>query len=686
MANPDAKLKVAELDFDTIKSNLKAFLKSQNEFSDYNFEGSGLSVLLDILAYNTHYMGYYMNMVANEMFMDTALLRSSVVSHAKLLGYTPRSRAAAQATINVAFNIISSDANSSITLPRFSRFISGEKDGKNYIFVNSEQTTATKNSAGGFFFENLNIKEGQPTSYSFTYNVTNNPKQIFELPDLGIDTSTMKVQVQTSDENSTKETFTVAQDSTSVAATSSVYYLEENRNGKYQIYFGDNIVGKKLIDNNIVIVTYIVSSGIDANGIKTFKLVDNITGYTPAVSLVTESASGNLEEGIDEIKLVAPKSFIAQNRAVTKNDYISLINRDYPYFSAVTVWGGEENDPPVYGKVFFSVKPTSNYEVTSTEVDYVANKIIKPFSVVTVKPEYVAPDYNFINLEVNVTFDPTKTSKTEGQIETAVRNAILTYSEANLNTFDNTLKTSKLMREIDNADTAIENNEVFVTLEKRFRPTLNATKDYTIDFGVTLSPGNSLKRLFASPSFKVYDSTGVLRDAYIEEIPQSFTGISEINITNPGSGYTETPTVTLLGDGKGAELSPVLVNGKLKSITVVKSGIDYTTAAISITGGNGSNAEAVPVLQAKSGKLRIYYYDDNKIKKSISDDAGTIYYDTGIVNITNFNPVLVQDAFGTMVAKAIPKNTVFSVTKNKILAIDSTDPESIKINVIAVAL
>jgi hypothetical protein len=680
----DSKLKVAELDFDRIKSNLKEFMKSQSEFSDYNFDGSGLSVLLDILAYNTHYMGYYMNMVANEMFMDTALLRSSVVSHAKLLGYTPRSRAAAQATINLALDIVVGDANNSVTLPRFSRFISGNKDGKNYVFVNTNQTTATKNSAGGFYFENLIIKEGQPQSYAFGFDATNNTKQIFELPDVGIDTSTLRVQVQTSAQNTSKETFILAQDSTAVSANSSVYYLEENRNGKYQIYFGDGIVGKALTDGNIVIVTYIVSTGTDANGIKTFKLVDNLTGYGSSVSLVSESASGNLEETIDEIRKVAPKSFISQNRAVTKNDYITLINRDYPYFSAVTVWGGEENDPPIYGKVFFSAKPTANYEVSQTEIDYLANKVIRPLSIMTVKPEYVAPDYTFINMEVNVSFDSTRTNKTEGQIETSVRSAILNYAAANLNSFDNTLKTSKLMREIDIADTSIENNEVIIQLEKRFRPVVNKTKDYTIDFGVALSPGNSVKRLFASPSFGHYDNSGVLRNAYLEEIPQSFTGIQTINIVNPGSGYTELPTVTLLGDGQGAELEAVLVNGRVKSINILKPGIDYTSAAITISGGGGSGAEAAPILEAKRGTIRMYYFDDNKVKKIINEEAGTIHYDTGIVVLNDFSPVSVEDAYGTVVVKAYPKNTVFSVSKNKILALDSTDPESLKINVLAV--
>jgi len=681
MADADSKLKVTELDFDAIKTNLKAFLKGQSEFSDYNFEGSGLSVLLDVLAYNTHYMGYYMNMVANEMFMDTALMRSSVVSHAKLLGYTPRSRVSSKATVNVFFTGAST---SSITLPRFSRFIAGEKDGKNYIFVNPEQKIISQNSIGGFELTDLEIKEGLPQFYSFTYDSQTNTKQLFELPDTGIDTSTIKVQVQTSSQDTNKTTFILAEDATEVLYNSTVYYLEENRNGKYQIYFGNNIIGKGLTEGNIVIISYLISSGSLPNEISTFKLVDEIAGYTSVVATVSQSASGADEEDISKIKMVAPKSFISQNRAVTKNDYISLINRKYPYFSAVTVWGGEDNDPPVYGKVFYSVKPISNYQVTAAEIDYVSNKIIKPYSIVTVKPEYVAPDYTYLNLLVNVIYSSTKTTRTAGQIKTAVKNAILTYSEDNLNAFDVTFKNSKLMREIDNADPSIDNNEIIITLEKRFRPTLNTKKDYKINFGIGLAAGTVSRRVYSDTGFKYYDNTGILRDAFLEEVPQSYTGITSVLVTNPGSGYTETPTLTVDGDGTGAILEPVIVNGKITKVNVINQGIDYTSASVTVSGGNGSGAVLEPILDAKTGVVRIYYFDNNKVKRIINESAGIIYYDEGYIYLSSFNPNQISDAYGTMVIKAVPNNSVFSSSKNKIIAIDTTDPNSIAINVSAI--
>lgn len=685
MANIDAKLRVSELDFNTIKSNLKTFLKSQSEFSDYNFEGSGMSVLLDLLAYNTHYLGFYLNMVANEMFMDSAVNRSSVVSHAKLLGYTPRSRVASQATINVSFQEVSGGSNSAMSLPRFTRFVSQTKDGVNYVFLTTEQHVATINNESYFNFTDVKIKEGQPLSYTFTFDEQTNPKQIFVLPDPGIDTSTIQVQVQTSALNSTLETFELAENAIEVSTNSPVYYLEENKDGKYQIYFGDDIIGKKLTDGNIVIVTYLITSGTEANGIKTFKLADIVKpGSNVSISLVTESSSGRLEEGVDDIKFAAPKFFVAQNRAVTKNDYVAMINKNYPYFDAVTVWGGEEAEPPQYGKIFFSVKPRGNYEVTVSEIEYVKESVIKPMSILTVTPEYVEPDYNYLNLSVVVTYDPRKTTKTLGDIKAAVLNAIISYAENNFNSFNSTFKISRLIRSIDDADPSIENNTVDVSIEKRFRPALDTKSHYHINFHVPLSRGTSLRRLASEPSFTAYDNLGVLRECYLEEVPQTFSGIEEIEITNPGYGYTDIPEVIIQGDGEGATASAVVVNGSVKSIKVLKPGSGYTSAVVSIVGGNGSAAAAKPILEGKIGSIRQYYIDSRSIKVIMNENAGTIYYDEGLVTLDNFNPITISDAFGTMVLKSTPATTAFSTKRNSILTLDITDPGAIQIVVKAV--
>ncbi len=679
MANIDAKLKVAELDFDTIKTNLKNYLKSQSEFSDYNFEGSGMSVLLDVLAYNTHYMGYYLNMVSNEMFIDTALTRGSVVSHAKLLGYTPRSRIASRAAVNLTISPAAGDANASVLIPRFTRFVSETKDGVNYIFTNPSTTIVAKNTSTGLFVaENLEIKEGQPVTFTFTYDSQTNPRQVFELPDVGIDTSTLEVVVQNSAQNANQETYILAQDATAVNENALVYYLEENKNGRYQIYFGDGIIGKKISEGNIVIVTYLVTSGAGANNLKDFKLLDNIlTGATTTISLVAESSSGAAEETIDQIRFTAPKSFIAQNRAVTKNDYIALINRDYPYFEAVNVWGGEENVPPVYGKVFFTAKPLGGYEITQTEIEFVKNTILKPFSVLTVTPEYVAADYNYLNLVVDVSFNPTRTNRTGEEVRSLVISSIRNFANTNLDNFNNSFKVSKLSRAIDDAENSITNNDIKVYLEKRFTVDITRMADYILNFDTELKQGTTTERIISSPSFGYLDSNNIERNCYLEEVLQSFTGVEEIEVLVGGSGYTSTPSVIIEGDGQGATATAVIVNGAVRSIQITNEGSGYTSATARIVGGGGSGASLRANLQGRTGTLRIYYFDSNNIKKTITNNAGTIDYRSGVITLDNFSPISVDDPFETMVIKAVPASKVFNSERNRILTLDQSDPTSI---------
>jgi hypothetical protein len=687
MANVDAKLKVAELDFDNIKSNLKAYLKAQSEFSDYNFEGSGLSILLDILAYNTHYMGYYLNMVSNEMFIDTALTRGSVVSHAKLLGYTPRSRVASRAAVNLTITPTTNDSNSSITIPRFTRFVSESKDGVNYIFVNPSARVVSKNTSTGLFdVENLEIKEGRPQGITFTYDAQTNPKQIFELPDVGIDTSTIQVAVQNSFENANQESYILSQDATNVGSSDTVYYLEENKNGKYQIYFGDDVIGKKLTNGNIVIVSYVVTSGRTANGLESFKLLDDfLPGSSTVIDLLNASSSGAAEESIDNIRFTAPKAYISQNRAVTKNDYIALLNRDYPYFEAVNVWGGEENSPPVYGKVFFTAKPLGGYEITTAEVNNVINNIIKPFSILTVIPEYVEADYNYVNIKADVNYDPTKTNKTASEIDATVRGCIRDFANTNLNTFNSSFKVSQLQRAIDDCDASISSNEVGVVLEKRFAPDTTKASSYVLNFGTEIKQGTTSERIFSTPSFGYTDAAGVVRNCFIEEVLQSFTGVESIDIVTAGSGFVTTPTVTIEGDGVGATAKALIVNGVVKKVEVTNPGTGYTTAAVTISGGGGFGATLKANLQGRNGLLRVYYFDENKIKKTISNNIGTIDYKLGIVALDNFNPVSVSDPFGTLVIKVPPSKKIFRSVRNTIITLDTTDPGSVTTSVNAVA-
>jgi hypothetical protein len=680
------RLRVTELDFDTIKSNLKNFLKSQNEFTDYDFDGSGLSVLLDVLAYNTHYNAYYLNMIANESFLDTALLRNSVVSHAKKFGYVPRSASAARATINFTVNSLNSTPGS-LTLPRGYTFLSSLLDNKVYNFVTLEDTTVTKTGTS-FVFSDLKIYEGFLSEYSFNHSQSSNPKQIFTIPETNIDTSTLKVTVQQSTSNSESIVYTLATDVLDLNANSKVYFLQEGINDQYEIYFGDDVIGKKIPDGGVVNVTYLSTNGSLANRANNFVGTAPVSSFTAFSAIpVAASAGGSEKETVDQIKFAAPLQFTAQNRAVTKNDYVKLIQQRYPQFDAVNVWGGEENDPPVYGKVFISAKPKLGFEVSDTEKEYFINEIVKPISVLTVTPEFVDVDYNYVKLTSTVYFDPTKTNLNTSTLTSKVQNAINFFSTSNLNKFNSLFSSSKLRTDIDDSDVSILSNELIVFLSKKFRPILNQTNNYTLDFGLELSRGTTLDNFYSSPTFTILDENLIERTCFLEEVPSSFTGVESITVITPGSGYTSTPTIEIIGDGRGAKASAIIVNGKLNSVVVTNPGIGYTTAIVRIIGGNGTGASADSVLENRFGKIRIAYFKPDEVtsrstKVVLNSETnegvmGVIDYTLGKITLNNFAPLSIDNAFGELSVNVRPKSTVLQSLKNKMLAFDAQDPTSV---------
>jgi hypothetical protein len=684
-----SKLSVADLDFDAIKTNLKQYLQAQSEFSDYDFEGAGLNILLDILAYNTHYNSFYLNMIANEMFLDSASLRQSVVSHAKLLGYTPRSTTSSEATVNLTVTKGAADITTNLLLPRFSQFYSQAKDGQSYGFLTVDDTLIS-NVGSTFSFANVAIKEGVSTSYVYQLNTATNPKQVFELPDVEIDTSTLKVIVQKSSTETEKTVYTLATDATEVTSTSTVYYLEEGNAGKYRIYFGDDVFSKGLSNGNLVAVSYIVSSGAAANALNKFKLVSQIlSGSTSAVTTVKNSTGGSSKELIDSIKFAAPKSFISNNRAVTKNDYITMINKKYPYFDAINVWGGEEETPPVYGKVFLALKPKLGYEITDVEKTYLINEIIKPFSVLTVTPEFVDVNYDYLNITAEVRYDPKVTNKTPTQIQSAVRAAIALFADDTLNTFTSTFKLSRLLQYIDNSDPSISSSTADLFIEKRFSPILGSPENYTLEFGTELRRGASSKdRLYSTPAYTQQDATGVTRNVFLEETPQSFSGIESVEILTSGANYTKTPTVTIDGDGEGASLQAIIVNGKLKSVNVLSAGVNYTTAVLTITPADGdfygSGATVRAVIQGRTGAIRSTYFDDTGAKRILDPNAGTINYVTGTIKLTGFTPIGVADTLEEIKVYAKPNTLEFSSSKSTIITLDPYSPLAITVNIKAI--
>lgn len=688
MAGQNSNIQVTDLDFNLIKTNLKRFLQSQDTLKDYNYEGSALSTLLDILAYNTQYNAYYLNMVANEMFLDSALQRSSVVSHAKLLNYTPQSAAAPRAEIDL---VMSDVTDSSLTLPKFTNFLSEAIDGVSYKFVTLNSVTQNTDLANNTVtFNNLVIKQGEPVTLNFTYNSATNPTAIFELPDANIDTTTISVVVQQSTSNSASEVYTLVSDYLALDNTTKAFFLQEGTNGNYQIYFGDGILGQALVDGNVISVSYIITSGTSATGANNFVLMDTISGFsTSSVTPVLSATQGAEKESIDSIKYTATKSYAAQGRAVTKEDYIYLIQNNAGIFpiDAVNVWGGEENDPPVYGVVFVAIKPSGGYLLTQSQKAIIQEEIIKPISVLTVQPKIIDVDYTYLVINSNILYEPKLTTLSSSQLQTQTLAAIQGFAADTLNTFNSTFKLSSLISTVQSVSPSFVTNDADIILQKRIVPNLNSPTTYTLKYGTSLRKDIFGKSISVTPSFQIIDTdnNNVVRESvYLEETPSSTTYIDSISILNPGFGYTSTPTVTILGDGTGATAQATVINGQISSITITNGGVNYTQAIVQITStdGNGSLASAVANLAGNKGTLRTYYFENN-VKRILNANAGTVNYGEGIVTLTNFNPSAINNPLGILSVQAVPTSTIISSGKDKIITLDNTDPNAININVVA---
>ena len=687
MAGNKSNIQITDLDFNTIKTNLKKFLQSQNTLQDYNYEGSALSTLLDILAYNTQYNAYYLNMVANEMFLDSALQRSSVVSHAKLLNYTPKSASAPSATIDITINQVT---DSSLTLPKFTSFMSEAIDGVNYKFVTVNSTTLNTNTvSNSVTFSNLVIKQGEPITLNYSYDSAANPTAIFDLPDTNIDTSTLTVSVQQSGSNTAYEIYTLASDYLSLNATSSVYFLQEGINGYYQIYFGDGILGKSITDGNIVTVSYIVTNGTSSAGANNFVLMDAISGYSnTTITPVTSTTQGSEKETIESIKYTAPKSYSAQGRAVTKEDYIYLIQNNAGVFpvDAVNVWGGEENNPPVYGTIFIAIKPRGGYTLTQTQKNIIEERIIKPISVLTIKPKIIDVDYTYLKIISNIYYNPKLTALTSDQLKTQVFNSIQNFATNTLNKFNSTFQLSSLITAVQSVNQSFITNDASLVLQKRFSPNLLNSTSYTFNFGTALKKDIFSKSINISPTFQVIDTknNNIVRTAYLEETPSGTTFLDSITIINPGFGYTSNPIVTIVGDGTGATARATVVNGQVNNITITNPGIDYTQALVEITSadGNGTMCSALAILAGNRGTLRTYYYSEG-VKTILNVNAGTVNYQTGVVTLTDFNPSQIDNPLGILTVQAIPNSTIISSDKDKIITLDNTDQSAIEINITA---
>ena len=550
--NSKGKLEITDLDFDTVKSNFKTFLSQQSTFSDYNFEGSGMSVLMDLLAYNTHYLAFHANMLANEMFIDTSVTRASAVSHAKALGYTPTSMKSSYSTVTITVSDVPI-SQTSLTMPAGTAFNTVVNDVE-YQFVTIADSTSTSDS-GIFSFSDVVVYEGTRVQYQYTVN-SSNLEQQFIIPSASVDTSTLVVRVQTSGSDTTTTTYSLNSDYSTLSSSSTVYFLQEVENGQFEIYFGDGTVGKKPIDGNIVILDYVVTNGDVADGASTFTAASTIGGY-PNISVTTISSAtgGGASETVDSIKFNAPLKYAAQGRAVTPDDYKSILPSVYSNIKSVQVWGGEDNDPAIYGRVYISIKPNAGTSLTTTTKNTIISSL-KKYNVASVTPVIVDPETLLLVLTTTVKYNPTLTEKSKTDITALATSSISTFDTNNLQKFDSVFRHSNLLKALDDSDVSILSSTVALKLKRNVTPTLSASTKYTVNFN------NAAYHPSTGWSQTVVESSGF----YL-------------------SGNTNLQYID--DDGSGIIRTFYLLGGTTKTITNSTAGtINYTTGEVVLTAFN----------------------------------------------------------------------------------------------------
>lgn len=484
-----SQLNVTELDFTTIKENLKTFLQSQEEFQDYNFEGAGLTILLDILAYNTHYNATLAHLQANEMFIDSAVKRNSVTSIAKTLGYTPTSRKSARANITLQIRPPDSFANTSLTVTRDTPFTA--KTAKNtYTFFPREDYVSglviLETGATGFSFP-MELIEGKRVSNTFVVDQSNKSGP-FVLPNGNIDTTTIRVRVQQSSSVASITSWNFYDDILEVDGSTRAFFIEEGPSGLYEVRFGDDILGQQLQVGNIVTIDYIVSSGAAANSIPNFSASRTFTasGESKIVYLGSAATGGREKESVDSIRYNAPKFNSTKNRVVTSDDYETLIRSRFANINSIAVWGGEENNPPIYGKVFISIQPLPGSIISQADKDVIARDIIRPRSVVSIQPEFVDPIETYIGLNISVNYNKTITSLTSSRIESEVREVVESFFTNNVNKLQKNFYYSKLLSAVVGTTQSVFSASIQVLMHKRIPIFTGIPEDYVIRFNSPL--------------------------------------------------------------------------------------------------------------------------------------------------------------------------------------------------------
>jgi len=612
------KLQISELDFDGIKANLKNFLSQQDEFRDYDFEGSGMSVLLDMLAYNTHYLGFNANMLANEMFLDSADLRASVVSKAKQVGYTPTSATASQAVVNV---VVSPATGATLTMARGTQF-STTVDGVSYNFVNNADLSITPVD-GVYQFTNVDIFEGTYLNFKYTVN-TSDTDQRFIIPNDNVDTTTLTVKVQESSSDSTTSIHKLADGITGLDSTSKVFFLQEVENGRYEVSFGDGVLGKAIADGNIIIIDYINTNRAEANGASSFTLNGTIGGFSNATVTTVDNANGGSDpETITSIKYNAPRDYTAQDRAVTADDYKVLVKSLYANAQAVQVYGGEDAAIPDYGKVYISIKAKSGSNLTVTTKESIKNSL-KQYAVASIRAVIIDPETTFLTLNTNFKYDTGATVKDVSTLATNVLVAISNYNVDNLQDFVGVFRHSKLLEAINGADPSILSNITTIKMYKLLTPTLSEGLKYTLSFNNAFfnphSGHNSAAGgVISSTGFKINDDDSA-SEHFLDDDGAGNVRVYYLN------GTTRIYTSTTFGTVNYETGEIILTSANITSVSNVDGAASTRIRVFAIPNSNDIAPVRNQVLEIDTSNSTITGNIDTV--ESGSSQAGTTYTTT----------------------------------------------------------
>ena len=611
-------LKVTELDFADIKENLKAFLKQQTEFNDYDFDGSGMSVLLDVLAYNTHYNAMNAHFALNEAFLDSAQIRGNVVTRAKLLGYVPRSILSPRATVTITVDVSAESGTipTTLTLPRGTKLktlIGGEEF--QYVVLDNHTAPLASNQ---FVFSNITICEG--SFREIKYRVDNDiENQKFQLSDDHADTSTLRVRVQENEESTAFDIYTKFESLSTVNEETKTYYLQQNSNEYFEIYFGDGVTGFKPTNNNIVTLDYVITKGDESNGagdavnsLTGFSAVDNVGGFsTITIQTNALSAGGVEEETSESIRFNAPLTFTSQNRAVTADDYAAIIKKSFANIDSISTWGGEDQDPPEYGRAYIAIKPLLSQTLTEDEKSEITGVILKGKNVVSITPEIVDPNFTNLELDVFFKYNPNLTDRSSTDLQTVVRDTIKDYNFNNLNKFDGVFRHSELLRKIDNSDPSILNSTVRPRMFQNITPVNNALNNFDLVFtSPFFQSGDSTSFVLNSTAFKINSE-----DCFFGDIPIAGSTTRQVIVYKKVAGAN----VTVIANAGEIDVP----NGKIK----LNSFQPDTTDVIRLTLTPNS-------LDLAPKRDQLLTIDDTRVTITPEIDTIAVSGSTGSINYT----------------------------------------------------